>query len=47
MQRSVLLLGNGLNNVGRRYEWKNLVQELISHIGAAGQIDIKDKPFPT
>lgn len=46
IRNKVLLVGNGINNVRNRFAWKQLIQDLISHIGAAGQIAIRDKPFP-
>ncbi|NIM13345.1 MAG: hypothetical protein GTO45_14625 [Candidatus Aminicenantes bacterium] len=45
-KKSVLLLGNGINNINNKFAWQELIEELIDHIGARGQIHIRDKPFP-
>lgn len=42
----VLLVGNGINNVSNKLAWRQLIQDLIAYIGAAGQIEIRNKPFP-
>lgn len=42
----VLLVGNGINNVSNRIAWRQLIEGLIIHIGAEGQIEIRNKPFP-
>jgi hypothetical protein len=42
----VLLVGNGINSIKTAYSWKRLINDLISYVGAVGQIKIKDKPFP-
>ena len=45
MNKSVLLLGNGINNVGKKYSWEELIQDLIRFVGL-GNLDEKNKPFP-
>ena len=42
MNEKVLLIGNGINNISQEYTWS----DLIDFIGAAGQIETCDKPFP-
>lgn len=42
----VILVGNGINNLQDTYKWKNLILDLINHVGAKGQININKKPFP-
>jgi hypothetical protein len=47
MRNKALLLGNGINNIGSAYTWKDLVKDLVKKTGAAGIIDPSDhKPFP-
>jgi len=46
MQNKVLLLGNGINTIKSDYTWEQLIDDLIEYIGAAGQIDKNNKPFP-
>lgn len=46
MKEKVLLLGNGINNIDRNNSWSNLIDSIITHIGANGKIINKDKPFP-
>lgn len=46
IENKVLLVGNGINSIVTAYKWKNLIDDLISYSGAAGQININDKPFP-
>jgi hypothetical protein len=46
VKNKVLLIGNGINNIKSEYKWEDLIDDLISLIGAGGQIAIKDKPFP-
>lgn len=42
----VLMLGNGINNIDNEYTWGSLIKDLISFIGATGQISVENKPFP-
>lgn len=46
MKEKVLLIGNGINNIAKDYTWSNLIDNLIDLIGAKGQFDTRDKPFP-
>ena len=46
MNNKVLLVGNGINNISREYTWSDLIDNLIDFIGAAGQINTENKPFP-
>lgn len=46
MNEKVLLIGNGINNISQNYTWGDLIDNLIDYIGAAGQIQTSDKPFP-
>ena len=46
MAECVLLIGNGINNIQSDNSWGNLIRDIVAFIGAAGQIDVKDKPFP-
>lgn len=46
MNEKVLLIGNGINNISQEYTWSDLIHNLIDFIGAAGQIQTSDKPFP-
>lgn len=46
MKEKVLLIGNGINNISQEYTWSDLIDNLIDFIGAAGQIETRDKPFP-
>jgi len=46
MADSVLFLGNGPNNIAGDNTWQDLIANIVAFIGATGQIDIKDKPFP-
>ncbi len=45
MNKNVLLLGNGINNVSKQYSWEQLIEDLVSYVGVE-QLDTKDKPFP-
>ena len=45
MNKNILLLGNGMNNVSNQYSWEQLIDDLISHVSVE-QLDKKDKPFP-
>lgn len=42
----ILLIGNGINNIKSTLVWRDLINNLISYIGAASQINIHQKPFP-
>ena len=46
MKEKVLLIGNGINNISQEYTWGDLIDNLIDFIGAAGQIQTNNKPFP-
>lgn len=46
MKEKVLLIGNGINNISQEYTWSDLIDNLIDFIGAAGQIQTNNKPFP-
>jgi len=46
MNEKVLLIGNGINNISQEYTWSDLIDSLINFIGASGQIETRDKPFP-
>ena len=43
---SVLLIGNGINNVHSNYEWTDLLKNLISYIQPKKEIKLNNKPFP-
>jgi hypothetical protein len=46
MNKHVLLLGNGINNVTNNYKWSNLIEDLINYAGLK-KIRLDDKkPFP-
>jgi len=44
--RSILLVGNGINNLQSAYTWSHLVRDLIDFVGATKHIRIAHKPFP-
>lgn len=47
MDDVVLLIGNDINNINHGYEWSDLIDDLISFVGANGRIvNNNDKPFP-
>ncbi len=46
MNDKVFLIGNGINNIQKDYQWLNLIDNLINFIGATGQIRTAEKPFP-
>ena len=46
IEKKVLLVGNGINNVSNKLAWRQLIKGLITYIGATGQIKIRNKPFP-
>jgi len=46
MKNKVFLIGNGINNIDTMYTWSQLIEDLIDHIGATGQIQTENKPFP-
>ena len=46
MNDFVVFVGNGVNNLKNDYKWENLIEDLIQHIGATGQINTNGKPFP-
>ena len=46
MNNKVILVGNGINRINNSYSWDDLIDNLISHIGAEGQINKNNKPFP-
>lgn len=46
MAEKVLLVGNGINRINNYYSWDNLIDNLVSFIGADGQINKDNKPFP-
>jgi hypothetical protein len=46
MRDKVLLLGNGINNIRQDYRWADIIDHLIDFIGASGQIETDNKPFP-
>jgi len=45
MKKPVLLLGNGINNVGKQYSWDDLINDLIKFVGLS-DLDSSNKPFP-
>lgn len=46
MGNYVFLIGNGINNINTTYTWYDLIEDLIKYIGAKGQINTVNKPFP-
>jgi len=46
MDKRVILVGNGINRINNSYSWNDLIDNLISFIGAEGQISKDNKPFP-
>lgn len=46
MNKNVILLGNGINRINNSFSWSDLIDNLISFIGADGQINKNNKPFP-
>ncbi len=46
MKNKVILIGNGINLVNNPYTWSDVIDNLISYIGADGQINKDNKPFP-
>jgi hypothetical protein len=45
MNKPVLLLGNGINNIGKMYSWEDLIKDLIKFVGLK-DLDSSNKPFP-
>lgn len=46
MNKKVILVGNGINRISNNHSWDDLINNLISFIGAEGQINKRNKPFP-
>ncbi len=46
MTDKVFLIGNGINNIRQDYRWADIIDNLIEFIGATGQIETDNKPFP-
>lgn len=46
MNEKVILAGNGINRINNSFSWSDLIDNLISFIGAEGQINKDNKPFP-
>lgn len=45
MNKHVLLLGNGVNDVTNSYKWSDLVKDVAKHLNINGLKIVRDKPF--
>ncbi len=46
MAQQVFLVGNDINNVSSEYNWRQLIEDLISHLGIKDMVASQNKPFP-